>query len=193
MNQVASYQVTWFFSKCRDTPPPVTSCVVWKTIPLKIHADIKACGLRQHLLQVKISFENLIAWSLEFGFGVSASHANLCIFKFSSLFCKWSSHLQLVTGFWCVTGLSVPRGSRFPGVGVKINCHTGANVANNSNATPVSAKSQLGYFFLNTFEVNIVAYKSNTWRFLPASEIQHGSDLETVITLRYASSSIEVL
>ena len=45
------------FSKCRDTPPPVTSCVVCKAIPLKIHADKKACGLRQHLLQVKISFE----------------------------------------------------------------------------------------------------------------------------------------
>ena len=68
------------FSKCRDTPPPVTSCIVWKTIPLKIHADKKACGLRQHLLQVKILFENLIVWSLEFGFGVSASHLNLCLF-----------------------------------------------------------------------------------------------------------------
>ena len=62
-------------------PPPVTSCVVWNTIPLKIHTDKKACGLRQHLLQVKISFENLIAWSLELGFGVSASHTNLCIFN----------------------------------------------------------------------------------------------------------------
>ena len=115
-NQVASFPVTWFFRNVVTHRPPVASCVVWKAIPLKIHADKKACGLRQHLLQVKFCLK---IWSLDhwnFGFGVSASHTNLCISKFSSLFlpvikslatCYWvlvchRLYANKITGIWSI-------------------------------------------------------------------------------------------